>query len=118
MVAAMARVDHRQSARAKPEAERLPESGQELRRSHREGMSQGLAVDAHRSVDLVTRKHEKTRDDATGLPAEAPGGGPGCPLVPAELSLDRAKVVEPRLDLDDQQRACPRLEDEQVDPAM
>jgi hypothetical protein len=34
------------------------------------------------------------------------------------LALQGAQVIEPRLDLDDEQRACSLIECEDVDPAM
>src|SRR4051812_48634784 len=111
------RIDHRESALCN--GRRLVADNRPHRSapSRERGREQVAILRDHR-IDFSTGKHEKPANGHPGVPPEAARDLRRGPLVPAELTLDRAKVVEPSLDLDDKQRSGPRIEGEQVDPAM
>ena len=70
------------------------------------------------AFDLVAGKRQYARDHAPWTPAETSRGFPGHPLVPADLPFEGTQVVEPGLDLDDQERPSAMIEGEKVDPTV
>ncbi len=69
-------------------------------------------------LDLVTCEGQHDRDHPGRPPAERSRRLPGHALIPSDLTLERAEVIEPGLDLDDQQGARPMIEREKVDPTV
>lgn len=68
--------------------------------------------------DLFAREHHQPGHHALRPPAELPTDAIDIALVPTQLALDRPEVVEPRLDLDDDEGPGPPVEGEEVDPSM
>ena len=69
------------------------------------------------AFDFVAGEGEQEPTDPTRRPADALSGARRFAKVPVHRPLDRPDVVEPRLDLDDQQRSTRFVEREEVDPA-
>jgi hypothetical protein len=82
----------------------------------RERDADQVAMDADDSLDLIAGEREDHRVDATRSPTPVASGLPGHPLIPTELPFQAAQIVEPRLDLDHEQRARARVERKKVDP--
>jgi hypothetical protein len=77
-----------------------------------------LSVHRDLVIDLLRGEEEQPRHRLGRLPADRPRHRDGISLVPPELTLDIADVVEPGLDLDDDQRSRSRLERQDVDPPV
>lgn len=75
-------------------------------------------MDTDDALDLVAGERKDTRHDPGRTPAKAPSGLPRHPFVPADLSLEGTEIVEPRLDLHDEQRPSPPVERKEIDPTM
>ena len=86
--------------------------------SKRKSTRKDVAVRADDGLDLLTREGHEPENDPS-WPNPDPLSSIECrALVPAGLPLDQPDVVEPRLDLDDQHDAGPRIEREQIDPTV
>jgi hypothetical protein len=70
------------------------------------------------ALDLVAGECQHDRDHTGRPPPEPPHGLPGHALIPSDLAFERTEIVEPGLDLDDQQGSSPTIEREEVDPTM
>lgn len=73
---------------------------------------------AEHALDLIACQDEKPDDDPTWAPILSTRGITRRAPVPTELTLNGSDVVEPRLDLDDQEGFAPGLEGDDIDPTM
>jgi hypothetical protein len=69
-------------------------------------------------LDVVTGEGKHADLQATRSPSESARCVPRHPLIPAELTFDAAEIVEPRLDLDDEEGAGSSIEGKEIDPAV
>lgn len=86
--------------------------------THREVDGQGVPVVPHESIGARRGKDQQPGHRSDRCPPEPARGLERGALIPAQLALDGPQVIEPRLDLDDDQDTGPRVEREKVDPAM
>ena len=77
-----------------------------------------FAIRSQGGLDLFAREHHQPCRDARRPPAELPTDSIDIALVPTELALDGPEVVEPRLDVDDDEGPGPSVERDEVDPPM
>ena len=75
-------------------------------------------MDGDLSLDFFRRQQEEPASGGAWIPAHSGYHPPRVPLVPAELSFDRADVVQSGLHLDDHERARDRFKGEEIDPAV
>lgn len=84
----------------------------------RERAPQQLAVQKDRGLDLVRSQEQQPRDRLPRRPAQSLGDRPHLSLVPRDLSLDRAHIVDPGLELDDDEGPSRWPVRQEVDPAV
>lgn len=92
--------------------------GQHLPGSCGKRATEDLAVLADGTLDFVAGENEQPAGRPPGLPTQPTDAIGSRSFIPTELAFDRAKVIEPRLDFDDQQGPVRRMEREQIDPTM
>jgi hypothetical protein len=76
-----------------------------------------VAIRDDRPIHLLAREDDQPERHAPGAPSQPPGSVDRVPFVPSHLTLEPAQVLEPALDLHDNQRLRGRTEREQVHPA-
>ena len=91
-------------------------------RFHRASAIRECAIDDvpvanQRCFVLLGRQDEEPRDDASRRPTTLPSDTACCALVPIDLALNGADIVEHGLDLDYQQRARSSIECQKIDPS-
>lgn len=68
-------------------------------------------------IDFIGRQRQEPAGDALRVPADPLRSADRLANVPVHRALDRADIVDPGLDLDDDERACRLVEGKQIDPA-
>ena len=112
------RVDQREAPARGGGQQLTADHSAHVERSHRERCAKRVGVDAAGQVDLVAREGDEPRKHTTRSPAELACKTGRRSLIPPKLPFDGAEVVDAGLHFNDEQRAGPRIEREEIDPTV
>ena len=110
------RVDERDASRGGPNI--ATNDRKHVRRAVLERVIDRVTGCPQRPLHLVARQHQQPRRDELWSPSQPCCSLPSVSLIPPELALHAAKIVESCLDFDDQQHTGSRVEREQINPGV